>query len=253
MPGSAPRSSDALRAPANQASCVHRGRVPPMSIRPAGAGRVRRNAIVPPLRARATYPVSVMQYRRLGKTGYEISAIGFGAWAIGADWGDRRRRATPWPPSMPPPMPASTSSTPPTSTATATASELIARFLKERAASASTWPPRWAGAWSRSWRTTRPRPSWPGPSARATTSTPRRWTWSSCTARPSTSTTRPSSSRPATSWSTEGVMRHYGVSVEKVEQAAEGHGVPGRGHRPDHLQHGSPASGRPLPGRGPGQ
>ena len=28
-----------------------------------------------------------MQYRRLGKTGYEISVIGFGAWAIGADWG----------------------------------------------------------------------------------------------------------------------------------------------------------------------
>jgi len=29
-----------------------------------------------------------MQYRRLGKTGYEISAISFGAWAIGADWGE---------------------------------------------------------------------------------------------------------------------------------------------------------------------
>ena len=29
-----------------------------------------------------------MQYRRLGKTGYDISAISFGAWAIGADWGE---------------------------------------------------------------------------------------------------------------------------------------------------------------------
>lgn len=29
-----------------------------------------------------------MQYRTLGSTGYHVSAIGFGAWAIGADWGD---------------------------------------------------------------------------------------------------------------------------------------------------------------------
>ena len=28
-----------------------------------------------------------METRRLGKTGYEISAIGFGAWAIGGAWG----------------------------------------------------------------------------------------------------------------------------------------------------------------------
>jgi len=28
-----------------------------------------------------------VEYRRLGKTGRDVSAIGFGAWAIGADWG----------------------------------------------------------------------------------------------------------------------------------------------------------------------
>lgn len=29
-----------------------------------------------------------MNYRTLGKTNYKVSEIGFGAWAIGADWGD---------------------------------------------------------------------------------------------------------------------------------------------------------------------
>ena len=28
-----------------------------------------------------------MEYRRFGKTGRDVSAIGFGAWAIGASWG----------------------------------------------------------------------------------------------------------------------------------------------------------------------
>ncbi len=29
-----------------------------------------------------------MQYRMLGRTGYEVSAVGFGAWAIGGTWGE---------------------------------------------------------------------------------------------------------------------------------------------------------------------
>jgi aryl-alcohol dehydrogenase-like predicted oxidoreductase len=32
--------------------------------------------------------VATVLYRRLGKTGRDVSAIGFGAWAIGADWGN---------------------------------------------------------------------------------------------------------------------------------------------------------------------
>lgn len=29
-----------------------------------------------------------MRYRRLGKSGYKVSEVGFGSWAIGGDWGD---------------------------------------------------------------------------------------------------------------------------------------------------------------------
>src|SRR3977135_3228880 len=29
-----------------------------------------------------------MRYRPMGRTGFQASEIGFGAWAIGADWGD---------------------------------------------------------------------------------------------------------------------------------------------------------------------
>ena len=29
-----------------------------------------------------------MQYRKLGRTGWEVSACSFGAWAIGSEWGN---------------------------------------------------------------------------------------------------------------------------------------------------------------------
>jgi len=37
-----------------------------------------------------------MRYRKLGRTGFEVSEIGFGAWAIGGGWGpqDEKRRST---------------------------------------------------------------------------------------------------------------------------------------------------------------
>ena len=29
-----------------------------------------------------------MQYKSLGRTGFEVSSVSFGAWAIGGSWGD---------------------------------------------------------------------------------------------------------------------------------------------------------------------
>lgn len=36
----------------------------------------------------AGHKVAAMEKRRLGKTGWDASVVGFGAWAIGADWGE---------------------------------------------------------------------------------------------------------------------------------------------------------------------
>ena len=38
-------------------------------------------------KVRQAHPGGSMNTRRLGKTGYQVSEIGFGAWGIGADWG----------------------------------------------------------------------------------------------------------------------------------------------------------------------
>ena len=32
--------------------------------------------------------MEMIDKRRLGRTGFEVSEVGFGGWAIGADWGD---------------------------------------------------------------------------------------------------------------------------------------------------------------------
>src|SRR5882724_5609777 len=37
--------------------------------------------------ARVRCSFSTMQYRTLGRTGFNVSAISFGAWAIGGTWG----------------------------------------------------------------------------------------------------------------------------------------------------------------------
>jgi aryl-alcohol dehydrogenase-like predicted oxidoreductase len=37
--------------------------------------------------ARSIVASSIVDTRRLGKTGYEVSVVGFGAWGVGADWG----------------------------------------------------------------------------------------------------------------------------------------------------------------------
>ena len=73
-----------------------------------------------------------MEYRRLGKTGRDVSVIGFGAWAIGGSTGAPWTTPTACGPSTRRPMPASPSSTPPTSTATGGSERVIRRFLRER-------------------------------------------------------------------------------------------------------------------------
>ena len=71
-------------------------------------------------------------------------------------------------------------------------------------ATGSRWRRRWAGAWTRRSRTTRPSTSGNGTTARARTSASRRSTSCSCTARRPTSTTTRRSSRTSTRWSPRG-------------------------------------------------
>ena len=58
-----------------------------------------------------------MQYRPLGRTGFNVSDVSFGAWAIGGTWGPVKTMSR-WRRCMRRWTAASTSSTPPMSTAT---------------------------------------------------------------------------------------------------------------------------------------
>ena len=194
-----------------------------------------------------------MQQRRLGGTGYQVSEIGFGSWALGSEWGEvseadamgalhaaldtgvdffdtadvygdgrseqylaRLRRERPGEPFL---------------VATKAGRRLPAA---DGGGLQRGQPPLLGGA----------QPAQPGGRTASTCC--------SCTARRRPSTTSPPCSRPSTASSAEGKVRHYGVSVEKVEEALKAIEFPGVQDGADHLQHLPPAPRRPLLPRGGG-
>ena len=142
-----------------------------------------------------------MEYRRLGKTGRDVSVIGFGAWAIGADWGtvddaDSLRAL----------HAAADAGVTLIDTADVygdgRSERVIRRFLRRAGrASRSSSPPRWAAARPWTWPSYTPEAfrGLDGPQPRE----PRRGdasTSSSSTASTRPSTTARSTSRRSTSW-----------------------------------------------------
>ncbi len=168
-----------------------------------------------------------MEYRRLGKTGRDVSVIGFGAWAIGADWGtvddaDSLRAL----------HAAADAGVNLIDTADVygdgRSERVIRRFLARARRRVvlrrhQDGPARAPGHG----RATRPRRSGPGRTAAARTSAWRPWTSSSSTASTRRSTTARSTSRRSTSWWPTGAIAAYGVSVEKVEEALKAIEFPG--------------------------
>ena len=177
-----------------------------------------------------------MRSRTLGRTGRDVSEIGFGAWQVGARLG-RGRRGRPRSETLHAAADAGVTFFDTADVYGDGRSErLVGRLLRERppGSSYATKMGRRLGADGR--RTTRPSTSAPGTTARARTSASTRSTSSSCTARRPTSTTTRRSSRTSTRWSRRAGSRAYGVSVETRRGGAEGDRVPERRQRPDHLQ-----------------
>ena len=168
-----------------------------------------------------------MEYRRLGRTGYQVSAIGFGAWAIGGGWGDVDDATGAGAPCMRRSTPASTSSTPPTSTATGAAS------ASSRGSCASAPGERIYVATKMGRRveqrspTTRPRPSPPGSSRSRENLGVERIDLVQLHCPPTDVYYRPELFAALDELVAEGVIAHYGVSVEKVEEALKAIEYPG--------------------------
>ena len=190
-----------------------------------------------------------MEYRRLGKTGRDVSVIGFGAWAIGADWGavddaDSLRAL----------HAAADAGVNLIDTADVygdgRSERVIRRFLAERAGETffvATKMGRRA----------------PLDMASYTPEAFRAWTDRSREnlGVETLDLVQLHCLHPSIYYSPEhfaaldelvaaGAIAAYGVSVEKVEEAPQGHRVPGRRHGPDHLQHVPPAARGPVPRRG---
>ena len=157
-----------------------------------------------------------MQSRRFGRIGREVSEIGFGAWQVGADWGEVDEDTA-----MATLHAAADAGVTFFDTADVygdgRSERLVGRLMKGAARAAlrdQDGPPE-----DQTVPTTRRSTSAPGTTARARTSGSTRWSSSSCTARRPTSTTTRRSSRTSTRWSPRAGSPRYGVSVERVEEA----------------------------------
>ena len=187
-----------------------------------------------------------MQYRSLGRTGWKVSEISFGAWAIGGSWGRRGRRANPWRPCDQ----AVDCGVNFIDTADVygmgRSERLIAQLKRDRKETSSS-PPRPAAASPRTppmatTRRTSPRSS----KTACATSPPIASTWCSSIARPPTSITGPKSFGVLDRLMEAGKIRYYGVSVERVEEALKAIEYPNVQTRADHLQLLPPSPGRAV-------
>ena len=186
-----------------------------------------------------------VQSRRLGKTGREVSEIGFGAWAIGGSWGETDDDES---------LAALHAAVDAGVTFFDTADvygdgrseRLIARLLRERTRAArrrdEVRPARAARRRALHATTT----SAPGSSARARTSASTRSTSSSSTARRGTRYYTPTVFEACDRLVEEGLVARLRRQRREGRGGAEGDRVPGRRDGADHLQHLPAAAGRAL-------